>query len=311
MKKAVIDIGSNSVKFLVCEKLSDNNVKTILDTNEIARLGEGLQKEGRITPSAMSRNVDAVKSFYERAAALGCDEIKAVGTMALRQAENRGEFIEKVRAACGLKVEVIPGEEEARLSYLGVLSALPLKDEEVTAFDTGGGSTEFIFGKGERLENRISINLGANRIRETYLLSDPPKKEEIENAGEAVKRELQAAGIKKHGSLLVGIGGTVTTMASVKAKMEVYDADKIQGSILTKEDIEEEMNLCASMTLEERRHITGLNPKRAEVVTAGALIVDTIIKELGVSSLLVSDRGLRHGLMYLLFAKNIHKKDTV
>ena len=301
MKKAVIDIGSNSVKFLVSELASDGIIKNILDTNEIARLGEGLEKDGLLTEEAIKRNTEAVRGFYEKAVEMGACEVKAVGTMALRKAKNRDEFLKRVKNACGLEISVVPGEEEARLSYLGVLSGFSFEDEAVTAFDTGGGSTEFIFGEGRELKERFSINLGANRIKENYLISDPVSDAEIKRAREDILNELKDAGIKKEHSLLIGIGGTVTTMASVKAKMEVYDADKIQGSVLTKADVEAELAMCKNMTVEERRRIVGLHPKRAEIVVAGALIVDTIMETAGAKELKVSDRGLRHGLMKLLF----------
>lgn len=161
-RKAIIDIGSNSIKFFVGELAADKTITTVLDTNDIARLGENLNKTGMICPEAMERNVASVANFCAKAKELGADEIVAVGTMALRTASNSAEFVEKVKAACGLEVQIIPGEEEARLSYLAVLSGLPLQGGDLVVFDTGGGSTEFIFGHGTQLVKRFTFNV--NRL---------------------------------------------------------------------------------------------------------------------------------------------------
>ena len=163
-RKAIIDIGSNSIKFFVGELAEDKTITTVVDTNDIARLGEDLDKTGIINPEPMKRNVEAVARFAAQARELGADEIVAIGTMALRKAGNSAEFISRVKETCDVDVKVIPGEEEARLSYLAILSGMPVGEEDLVIFDTGAGSTEFIYGHGKKLEKRFSVNLANLQI---------------------------------------------------------------------------------------------------------------------------------------------------
>ncbi len=301
-RKAVIDIGSNSVKLFVGELAEDKTMKTVLDTNDIARLGEGLDATGLISDEAMERNVASVASFAAKAKELGADQIVSVGTMALRKAGNSGIFLKKVKDACGVDVNIIPGEEEARLSYLAVLSGLPLdKDADLAVFDTGGGSTEFIYGRGTEMIRRFSVNLGAVRITENYLKSDPVAPEEVKAAIAQIDKEFAEAGVDGRPKLLVGMGGAVTNMGAVKHKMVKYDPAVIQGSKFLKKDIEDQIAEYSRRTVEQRKELPGLQPKRADVILAGACILKVIADRLGADELTISDRGLRHGLAFELF----------
>ena len=303
-RKAIIDIGSNSIKFFVGELAEDKTIKTVLDTNDIARLGEGLDATGLISPEAMERNVASVAAFADKAKELGADQIVSVGTMALRKAGNSDIFVKKVKEACGVDVKIIPGEEEARLSYLAILSGLPLdKDADLVVFDTGGGSTEFIYGKGTEMVKRFSVNLGAVRITENYLKSDPVTQEEVKAAIAQIDKEFAEAGVVGKPAQLVGMGGTVTSMGAVKHKMVKYDPAVIQGSKLLKEDIENQIKEYSSRTIEQRKELPGLQPKRADVILAGACILKVITDRLDADFLTISDRGLRHGLAFDLFQK--------
>ena len=303
-RKAIIDIGSNSIKFFVGELSANGTIKTVLDTNDIARLGEGLDSTGAISPEAMERNVASVAAFAKQAKELGADRIVSVGTMALRKASNSAEFVEKVKKTCGIEVQIIPGEEEARLSYLAILSGLPLeKDADLVVFDTGGGSTEFIYGKGTQMVKRFSVNLGAVRITENYLKADPVSPADVQAAIAQIDKEFKEAGVNGKPAQLVGMGGTVTSMGAVKHKMVKYDPSVIQGSRLTKKDIEEQIEEYSKRTVEQRKELPGLQPKRADVILAGACILKVITDRLGADGLTISDRGLRHGLAFDLFQK--------
>lgn len=300
-RKAVIDIGSNSVKLFVGERTADGTIATVLDASAITRLGEGLDRTGLIGPEAMERSAAAVAAFHARAAELVADQVAAVGTMALRSAANSARFVEMVRAACGAEVRIIPGEEEARLSYLGALSGLPRQDGELAVFDTGGGSTEFVFGEGGRPVRRFSVDVGSVRVTENDLRSDPVTAEEVAAARTRIDREFADAGVTGRPALVVGMGGTVTTMAAVKHKMARYDPAVIQGSVLTVEDVRAQIAAYSARTVAQRRAIPGLQPGRADVILAGACILDVILERLGAPALTVSDRGLRHGLALELF----------
>ena len=297
-KMAVIDIGTNSIKFCVGERAEDGGIVILMDENDIARLGDGLRDTGSIAPEALERNAASVARFAQMAREQGAEDIVAVGTMALRSAKNSGDFIARVRELCNVSVTVIPGEEEARLSYLAVLSALPVHEGELVIFDTGGGSTEFIFGQGKELIKRMSVNLGAVRLTEEHFADDPARPGAVEEALKDIKHVFDDAGVAGQPRQLVGMGGTVTSMGAVKHRMERYDPDIIQGSILTAQEVDEQITAYAGRTLEQRRQLPGLQPKRADVILAGACILKDILHRFQMPQLTISDRGLRHGLLF-------------
>ena len=300
--KAVIDVGTNSIKFHAARKKADGSLETVLDKNDIARLGEGLRETGLIAPEALERNALSVAAFAEKARELGAVP-EIVGTMALRTAKNADAFVKRVKELTGLDLRVIPGEEEARLSYLAVLSGLPLDGGDLVTFDTGGGSTEFVYGRGAEMLRKFSVPLGAVRITEEFFADDPVRPGSVDAAMDEIRKSLTGGGVLGSPEVIVGMGGTVTSLASVKFKMETYDPDVVQGSVLTLTELKEMAAMFASMTLEERKGVTGLQPKRADVILAGTCIVCAILDLLGASSFTVSDRGLRHGLAYELFRK--------
>lgn len=303
MKKAVIDIGTNSIKFCLAESAARDGSFTVLkDANNIAKLGEGLKDTGAISPEALERNAQAVDEFVREARGAAADEIVIVGTMALRTAKNSGEFRARVRELTGIDPRVIPGEEEAQLSYIAVVSGIPgAAEANLVSFDTGGGSTEFVFGEAGVMKRKFSLNIGGIRITESYLAEMPVAPEKLAEARAQVRRELAEGGVSAGAKFLVGMGGNVTSIASVKHQMKVYDPDVIQGSKLTLADVRAQVACYAAKTLDERREIVGLQPKRADVILAGACIIEAIMELCGVSEFTVSDRGLRHGLLYKLF----------
>ena len=303
-KKAIIDVGSNSIKFFLGDLAQDGTLQTVIDENDIARLGEGLRETGVISPDAMQRNNEAIARFAEKARSNGAGEIVCVGTMALRNAKNTADFIKLVKETSNVDLSVIPGEEEARLSYLAVLSGLTLQDGKLAIFDTGGGSTEFIFGEGSSVSKRFSVDLGAIRITEKHFKADPVSKADVHAAIAEIDGIFKESGVDGTVAQLVGMGGTVTSMGAVKHKMVKYDPDVIQGSALTLADVEEQIEAYSSRTIEARKEITGLQPKRADVILAGACILKVIINRLGVTGLTISDRGLRHGMAFDMLLKN-------
>ena len=301
-KYAVIDVGTNSIKFHIAEKDAEGAWSVIADSVDITRLGEGMQATGKISDEAMARNVDAISDMIKTVREQGVKEIAAVGTMCLRTAANASEFVQRVQEKCGITIEVIPGKEEARLAYVAVKSGIGLERGNLVIFDTGGGSTEFIFGKDERIEKRFSLNVGAVRFTEHVLLSDPVTETELEQAVAAIEKDFEELRFDGSVDALVGMGGTVTNLSAVKHQLTAYDPDVIQGSVLDLTEIERQIALYASKTIAERREVVGLQPKRADVILAGALIVRAIMKKAGVQSFTVSDRGLRHGLIVDRFA---------
>jgi exopolyphosphatase / guanosine-5'-triphosphate,3'-diphosphate pyrophosphatase len=295
---ATIDVGSNSVLIHIVEKEATGNLKILDDQAELSRLGEGLQATGELKDEAIERTILALKNFMNLSNSYKVDQVAAVGTMALRIAKNSATFLKRVETECNLKIEVIPGEEEARLSYLAVKSGLGLKEGNIAIFDVGGGSTEFIFGKGDEILKRFSVNIGCIRFTEQYLKSNPVTESELESALQQIEKEF--ADLKPELTLnaLVGMGGTITNVTGVMHKLAKYNPDIVQGSSISKNEIIRQIKLYQSISIEDRKSIVGLQPKRADVILAGVCIVKIIMDKLGMDNFVVSDRGIRHGLMY-------------
>jgi len=274
VKYAAIDIGTNSSKFHIAEKDEAGQWSVVLDESNISRLGEGLQATGKINPKAMERNVNVVSEMAHRAREQEVSDIVAVGTMCLRTARNAQEFVKRVKDACDVTVEIIPGEEEARLAYLAVKSGIGMQKGNLMIFDTGGGSTEFIFGKDAQIKKRFSLNVGAVRYTERILVSDPVTQDELNKTVAAVEQDF-VENLQFEGTVdtLVGMGGNVTNLSAVRHQLAQYDPEVIQGSVLELAEIERQITLYQSKTVAERKKIVGLQPKRADVILAGAIIV--------------------------------------
>ncbi len=300
---AVIDVGTNSVKFHIGERLEDGSWRTLVDRSEVTRLGEGLREGGDFTPAAIERTVEAIAGMAEEAERYGASALAAVGTMGLRIARNSDAVIAGVRERCGVELEVIPGEEEARLAYIAVVSDLGLANGSLVIFDTGGGSTQFTIGQGTRVDDRFSLNLGAVRLTEQFELDGSVNPEGLEKAMDAISGELGRLDDVPRPDSLVGMGGAVTNMTAVMHHLAVYDPEVVQGSVLTRDEVDRQVELYRSRDSEARRGIVGLQPRRAEVILAGACVVRTVMDKLGRETLSVSDRGLRHGLLAERFGR--------
>jgi len=294
---AVIDVGTNSVKFNISERHDDGTWQTIVDRAEITRLGEGLQNSGEISSDAMQRTVSAIAAMVKEARDQGVAAIAAVGTMGMRTARNSAQFIDAVEERCGVRIEVISGEDEGRLAYLAVKSGLGLAAGSLAIFDTGGGSTQFTFGHGSQVEERFSVDVGAVRYTERFGLAGVVSPEQLRSALTAIAGDLTRIENRTSPDALVGMGGAITNITAVKHKLAKYDPNIVQGSVLDSPEIDRQIELYRTRSLEERRTIVGLQPKRADVILAGACIVRTVLDKLGKNSLTVSDRGLRHGLL--------------
>ena len=294
---ATIDVGTNSVKFHVAERAPGGSWRTVADRAEMTRLGEGLEASGRIGPEPLERTVTAVAGMVREAREQGALAIAAVGTAGLRSASNRREVLDAIRALTGVEVEVISGEEEGRLAYLAVQSGLDLGSGSLVVFDTGGGSSQFTFGHGSHVDERFSVDVGAVRATERFGLAGAVTPDVLSQALAAISTDLVRISGRPKPDRLVGMGGAVTNLAAVKHGLAKYDPDRIQGSVLDRAEIDRQIELYRSRDADARRSIVGLQPKRAEIILAGACVVRTILEKLGQEEFTVSDRGLRHGLL--------------
>ena len=294
---AVVDVGTNSVKFVIGERGADGERRTVVDRAEVTRLGEGLDRTGDLDEEPIARTVDAIADMAEEAAREEVVATAAVGTAGLRMAGNSESFVEAVRERTGIEVEIISGDEEARLAYLAVTSEMQLGDGSLVLFDTGGGSSQFTFGHGEEVEERFSVDVGAVRFTERFGLDGVVSVERFAEALNSIAVDLERLDGRPTPDQLVGIGGAVTNLAAVMHGLETYDPDVVRGTVLDRAEVDRQLELYRARTADQRREITGLQPKRAEVILAGACVVRTVLEKLGRDSLTVSDRGLRHGLL--------------
>jgi exopolyphosphatase/guanosine-5'-triphosphate,3'-diphosphate pyrophosphatase len=300
---AAIDVGTNSVKLHVGELLDDGEWQTVLDRSELTRLGEGVAEAGRLGEEPIRRTVAAIAELVAAAREHGAEAIAAVGTAGLRQAANANDLLDAVRRRTGVEVEVISGEEEARLSYLAATSVLDVGKGRLGVFETGGGSSQFTFGEGGRVDERFSLDVGAVPLTERFGLDQAADTSTVGFAEEAIAGELGALEGRPALDVMVGIGGAITNLAGVKLGLERYDPERVRGFVLEAAEVSRQIELYRTRDAEGRRSIRGLQPKRAEVILAGACIVHVVLAKLGSASLTVSDQGLRHGVLIDRFAR--------
>jgi len=229
--------------------------------------------------------------------------VRMVATSATRDASNADEFSAMVERTLRHTPEVISGEEEARLAYLGVQSGLVLGTGSLVVFDTGGGSSQFTFGSEDGIQERFSVNVGAVRFTERFGLDRAVSEEELAAALAAISADLASLDGRPAPDALVGMGGAVTNLTAVQLRLAAYDPELVHGSVLEAVELDRQIELYRTRNADERREIVGLQPKRAEVILAGACIVRTVLAKLGMSSLTVSDRGLRHGVLLERFGE--------
>lgn len=295
---AAIDVGTNSVKFHVGERAADGTWRTLADRAEVTRLGEGLDERGRLGEAAIERTAAAVAGMVDEAERHEVEAIAAVGTAGLRKAPNAAELV----ARAGVPIEVVSGEEEARLAYLAATTALGPVAGTLVVFDTGGGSSQFSFGRPDAVHERFSVEVGAVRFTERFGLAGVTPLERLEAATARIAAELGRLAARTRPDAVVGMGGAVTNLAAVLHGLAVYDPEVVQGTVLDRAEIERQIELYRACDRAQRERITGLQPARADVILAGACIVRVVLTTLGADSLTVSDRGLRHGLLAERFA---------
>ena len=289
--KAVIDIGTNSCRLFIADLEDGKVINKIIKLMEITRLGEDVDKTRTLRQDAMDRTVETLKRYKNKIDEYDVKDIKVVATSATRDSKNREEFISRVKSETNLDIHCITGEEEGKLSFSGAVSEF---DEKIMVFDIGGGSTEFILGDKNNIEYIESFNVGAVRLGEKFFKG----KSDLLNGEIWVKEILEKLlKYKEESFRLVGVAGTVTTHVSVLLKMEEYDSDRSHMYKLTKKDILKNLDLFLSKSLEERKKIAGLHPKRAEIIIPGTYLLLWIMEVLEKDEIIVSESDILEGMM--------------
>jgi exopolyphosphatase/guanosine-5'-triphosphate,3'-diphosphate pyrophosphatase len=246
----------------------------------------------------MERGIQTLTQYLKECQAMGVQRIFAAGTSALREAKNAGDFLRKVEKKLNLPIEIISGEEEAQLSFLAVARNLKDREKPLLVVDVGGGSTEFISGRGDRIDQWVSLPLGSVRFTEHFLQSDPVREEEWKEMEREILKLFAKISPPKKPFLMIAVGGTATTLASVEQGLAEFIPEKIHHFLLKKEALQNQLLLFRSKTLYERRKIPGLPPARADVILAGGTIFYSAMEKFGCPSMLISCHGVRYGLMY-------------
>ena len=301
-RSAFIDVGTNTVLCLIADVRDTGRFRVLDDLAEIARLGQGVDQTGMISPAGEERAMAILARYRERCDDLGVEEITAVGTSALRDAKNSDQVRAHIRDALGIDIRVISGAEEAEYSFLAVRRGLSHLADELVVIDIGGGSTEFILGNKNGVSRALSIDVGSVRLTERYLHSDPVCAEEVTAMGTAIEAHLAVIRseiiAQASSPTLVGIAGTFTTLAAIEKKLARYSASQVHGSVLNLPEVKRQVAMLQSRTIAERKQIAGLEPKRADVIFAGAYLIEKIMGLFGASQVVVSDQGVRYGLLH-------------
>ena len=305
---AAIDCGTNSIRLLVADlPAPDSRPSTpltdVVRRMEIVRLGAGVDRTGRLAADAIERTRVALADYAHQISELGVDRVRMVATSASRDAANAGDFTAMVRATIGVDPEVVSGDEEARLSFDGAVRGLPASEPSpYLVVDIGGGSTEFVTGT-QTVDHAISMDVGCVRMTERHLVTDPPNSAEIA----AAERDITAA--VRHAldvvpgrdaKTLVGLAGSVTTVAAIAMGLETYDPDRIHHARISAADVARVTDDLLVATRAQRLAIPVMHPGRADVIAAGALILRTVMAESGASAVVASEHDILDGIAWSL-----------
>lgn len=300
---AAIDVGSNTIRLLIGD-IRKNQLNRIYSGRITTRLAEGIANSGRLNNDNICKSLSAIKEFYSLISGCGIKNIRAVGTSAVREAENSSEFIDAVFNETGIKVERITGIEEARLTAKGLLSGIEKPSGPLIIIDIGGGSTEWIIQAGPLPEDRLlsdSLPAGVVKLFERFIMTDPPAPDELS----AINNEIDSiiAGNKlrtlthQSDGILIGTGGTITTLASLDLGLDEYDGEKVHMHTMPLEKLSILRDMLISLPLERRKEIKGLEPGRVDLIIPGILLTIRVMETLGFSEITASDYGLLEGML--------------
>ena len=304
MRVAAIDCGTNSIRLLIAD-IDGSNFREIYRTMEIVRLGQGVDQNKAFHPDAIARTLAAVDLFAQEILKRGVDQIRFCATSATRDATNRELFIDGVKERLGVEPEVISGDEEARLSFIGATKEFAASDAPFLVVDIGGGSTEFVYGHSD-VEFAKSVNIGCVRMTERNIHSDPPKAEEIENARRDIQEAIAVAAAVvpiTQAKTLIAVAGTATSVAASALELKKYDRHLIHLARVSAEQTHHVAVTFAALNAEQRSHVGFLHPGRADVFAAGSLVLSEIMKSTGAKEFVASEADILDGIAWSLAAK--------
>lgn len=298
MRIAVVDVGTNSTRLYIAD-VQDGAIAAEIDRRTtVTRLGQGVDHSGLLAEEAMARVEAAVKEYRSVIDASGVDAVTGVLTSAVRDARNGQEFTQRLNDTYDINARTITGDEEARLTYLGATSDRPESDEPTVVIDVGGGSTELVVGQGAQVQFHTSTQAGVVRQTERFLKTDPPRPEELqllqEEAHEIFTTAVPASE-RTRVSKGIAVAGTATSCAAILQELDPYDPAKVHGFRLLRAQAEMLLARLAQLTTEERRHVTGLHPDRAQTIVAGVILLIEAMRTFDLSEVEVSEHDILRG----------------
>jgi exopolyphosphatase/guanosine-5'-triphosphate,3'-diphosphate pyrophosphatase len=296
---ATIDVGTNTTLLLVARATASGAIEVLDERAEITRLGRGIGAGGALGAEGLARTLEALRAYAAIARRHGA-RIVAVGTEGLRRAPNAADFLGPAAEILGVPVQVIEGAREAALTFRAAAASFPdeARDGTLVVVDIGGGSTEIVVAERGAVRFRTSLPLGSVRLTERYVRHDPPQTDEREAIAREVDAALAVVPWPGAGALLVGVAGTVTSLAAMSQQLANHDPARVHGFDLSTAALDAEIARLAAATQAQREHIVGLDPRRADVILAGAIILARIAAAAGAPAVRVSDRGIRWGLLH-------------
>ena len=286
---------------LLIADYKNNKIENRKKYINITRIGQGVDDKGYITEEALERNLNALKEFADKCIEEKCEKVYCMGTSALRDSKNGQDFVNRAKELTNIDVKIICGEEESNLGFMGVLEgAGGDKSNYILVLDIGGGSTEFIVGNEDGIKFCKSENVGALRMTEKFITTDPISDEEFNKMSDFIEKTISSTLDKikgMHVSKLVGIGGAITSLSAMNQQLEVYSMEKVHNSVVTKKDLEKILQNLKKMTLSDKKTIKGLQPKRADIITAGVKILHIVMEKLEIEKIMISEYDNLEGLI--------------
>jgi exopolyphosphatase/guanosine-5'-triphosphate,3'-diphosphate pyrophosphatase len=293
---AVVDLGTNTTRLLVAD-VDDGRVDELLRRTTITRLGEGVDERRRLLPVPIARVRNCLAEYRRELEALGAERTLAIATSAVRDAENGEAFLGEIEWSYGFETRLLSGHDEALLTFRGVTSTRALGGRALIV-DLGGGSTELVVGGPEGVEFHQSIDMGSVRMTERFLPSDPPTGAELSACAAAVRSLLAERvpdELRDPLETAIGVAGSVTTLAALDLGLEAYDSERVHGHRISTEGVDAQLRRLVSVPLAERRRIPALEPERAPVIVAGAVIVRDVLAHFGLRAIEASERDILDG----------------
>jgi exopolyphosphatase / guanosine-5'-triphosphate,3'-diphosphate pyrophosphatase len=294
VRVAAVDLGTNSTRLLVAD-VADGRLEEVARRLKITRLGEGVDERRRLLPAPIARVRNVLTDYRREAEQLGAERTLAIATSAVRDAENGEAFLGEVEWSYGFSTRLLTGHEEAQLTFRGISTGRAIA-EDTLIVDIGGGSTELVAGDADGLRFHDSLDLGCVRLTERFLHSDPPPEEELRacaDAARALLAERVPADVRP--PTAIGVAGTVTTLAALDLGLADYEPERIHGHVFTRDSVDEQLRRLAAVPVAERREIPALEPERAPVIVAGAVILREVLDHFGLDRLEASERDILDG----------------